>query len=372
MESVASRMEVKRMACRCKGYGCTDSNHRILGERRPGKFFLAGKAAARDRNLSWIAEGILTYLLSLHPHTKITVGNLIELKRAGRSATRSAIHQLEQYGYLFRRRTQDSHGRFDYVVEVYASPDLNPRHLTKKVECSRLRKSESGEPDAILPRADSPPAGTRIPVGRPKTVHLPNGRLLVTGHITDHKIERRENEELLDETNDHVRYLDEHQNGQTHTHRDVVTDRTIAKDAQGGVCAYAPINKEYEPNPWHIEPYSHTDVFKYINRLIKQGRRIHTPEGLVNKILKEKDPHTYTQIKGVLEEILREEQTERQRQDCDMRERAKYEADLRARIKQFQAKQPQAEERETERELEDARARESARQTLEAQSAAHG
>lgn len=73
----------------------------------------------RDLNLSLKAKGLLSQMLSLPENWDYTLSGLCTINRESRDAIRSAINELEQAGYIERRQTTDSRGRFssnEYVI----------------------------------------------------------------------------------------------------------------------------------------------------------------------------------------------------------------------------------------------------------------
>ena len=73
----------------------------------------------RDMSLSLKAKGLLSQMLSLPENWDYTLSGLCTINRESRDAIRSAINELEQAGYIERRQTTDSRGRFssnEYII----------------------------------------------------------------------------------------------------------------------------------------------------------------------------------------------------------------------------------------------------------------
>ena len=73
----------------------------------------------RDKRLSLKAKGLLSQMLSLPEDWDYTLAGLSYINRESKDAVRSAINELEQYGYIERRQTTDERGKFsvnEYVI----------------------------------------------------------------------------------------------------------------------------------------------------------------------------------------------------------------------------------------------------------------
>lgn len=82
----------------------------------------------RDTGLSLTAKGLLSQMLSLPDNWDYTLAGLAQINREGKSAIRSAVNELEQAGYIRRRRVKGADGKFsgnEYIIHeqpVSASP----------------------------------------------------------------------------------------------------------------------------------------------------------------------------------------------------------------------------------------------------------
>lgn len=83
-----------------------------------------------DYTLSYKAKGILSEILSLPPTWDYTLAGLAALANDGIDSVRSGIKELENSGYVNRKRTRDELGRMsknEYVV--YERPEDNPEFM---------------------------------------------------------------------------------------------------------------------------------------------------------------------------------------------------------------------------------------------------
>ena len=72
-------------------------------KNKDNPYVMISKAAIQDERLSWKDTGLLTYLLSLPDDWTIYIHEIINHKKDGVTATRTAIRHLQQFGYLEKR-----------------------------------------------------------------------------------------------------------------------------------------------------------------------------------------------------------------------------------------------------------------------------
>lgn len=101
----------------------------IVRSKRPEKHFtVIGNEIIRDKTLSWRARGILVYLLSQPDDWKTTAAHLTAVGLEGRDAVRIALVELQDRGYLQRRKHQDDRGRWTTAIYVFDDPQ-NPQPI---------------------------------------------------------------------------------------------------------------------------------------------------------------------------------------------------------------------------------------------------
>lgn len=100
----------------------------------------------RDLRLSLQGRGLLGTILSLPPNWTFSVRGLTSICREGESCIRSTLKELEQLGYLTRKRTRGKDGKYGTVEYTFYERSLyiddNP-HV--------------GNPDVDLPVEDNTP-----------------------------------------------------------------------------------------------------------------------------------------------------------------------------------------------------------------------
>lgn len=91
----------------------------------------------RDSALSLKAKGLLSQMLSLPEEWDYTLSGLAAINKEGVDAIRAGVQELEQAGYIQRRRTQNPDGTFsgnEYVIyeqPVFSDPSLDNPTMEK-------------------------------------------------------------------------------------------------------------------------------------------------------------------------------------------------------------------------------------------------
>ena len=105
----------------------------------------------RDKRLSLKAKGLLSQMLSLPEDWDYTLAGLCYINRESKDAIRTAIHELEQAGYIHRRQTTDSGGKFaGNVYTIYERPQGPPLWEPSS------EKPSSGNPTTGKPMPEKP------------------------------------------------------------------------------------------------------------------------------------------------------------------------------------------------------------------------
>ena len=118
----------------------------------------------KDRRLSYKAKGLMSTILSLPPDWDYTLSGLAVIAADGNDSVRSALCELERYGYLIRYQRRDELGRMsvnEYVV--YECPEENPDYNPEPTEdtenphtVKKPRHSESGYAKPFSPSLENP------------------------------------------------------------------------------------------------------------------------------------------------------------------------------------------------------------------------
>ncbi len=116
----------------------------------------------KDRRLSYKAKGLLSEMLSLPPDWDYTLSGLAVIAADGLDGVRSAVRELEKYGYLVRTQSRDERGRMSVnEFVVYENPADNPDYIPDEnvgksdVENS-VENAKNGSVKAKSPLSENP------------------------------------------------------------------------------------------------------------------------------------------------------------------------------------------------------------------------
>ena len=77
----------------------------------------------KDRRLSIKAKGLLSMMLSFSDDWQYSLNGLAAVSKEGLTAIRTTVQELEDNGYLVRRRLRNEQGRLSSVeYDIYEEP----------------------------------------------------------------------------------------------------------------------------------------------------------------------------------------------------------------------------------------------------------
>ena len=107
----------------------------VRGPRPSNNFTILPNRVLRDHRLTWRARGILVYLLSQPPGWQVRSEHLTTVGLEGRDAVRTALRELEAFGYIHRARRQNPDGRWTSLTIVSETPHVgNPVDIPAETE----------------------------------------------------------------------------------------------------------------------------------------------------------------------------------------------------------------------------------------------
>ncbi len=125
----------------------------------------------KDRRLSLKAKGLLSVILSLPPEWDYTVTGLAYIVAEGANSVRTAVQELESFGYITRRQGRDDLGRMSAnEYHVYEDPRQNPDYsceenlenssMSEKADNIFLASPSADKPLTENPSTDKPTTAT--------------------------------------------------------------------------------------------------------------------------------------------------------------------------------------------------------------------
>lgn len=90
--------------------------------KKSGSYVQIDNCSIRDTRLSWKAKGLLAYLLSLPDDWRINGEHLATQGPDGISSVRSGLKELENAGYLHRKRIRTAEGKFRWDISLLETP----------------------------------------------------------------------------------------------------------------------------------------------------------------------------------------------------------------------------------------------------------
>lgn len=98
----------------------------------------------RDRNLSFKAKGLLSFMLSLPEDWDYSLKGLCAISKENRDAIRSTLKELQDNHYLEIEKIRGDKGYFEYNYLIYEKP-----HFAEQ-------ENENNDPDMENPHLDNP------------------------------------------------------------------------------------------------------------------------------------------------------------------------------------------------------------------------
>ena len=77
----------------------------------------------QDKNLSYKAKGLLSYMFSLPDNWKFTISGIARNSKESEKTIRTILKELEAHKYLVIEKKQNKLGRFVYEYFIYEIPD---------------------------------------------------------------------------------------------------------------------------------------------------------------------------------------------------------------------------------------------------------
>lgn len=119
---------------------------------KDAKYFSASNEVFNDKRISWETRGLMGYLLSKPNDWTMRMTDLLKQGPAKEFKLRRMLAEARLYGYMSRIRVAQEDGTFDWITNVYESPNLNPAPSKGFIKVTSSRFSTSGSSTSGKPR----------------------------------------------------------------------------------------------------------------------------------------------------------------------------------------------------------------------------
>ncbi len=132
-----------------------------VATNRDHPYVMLDKRLTEDPSLSWKAKGLMAYMLSRPDGWQIRVTDLVRRSDDGEYAVKSGLRELEQRGYLIRKRRHDAAtGRFLGVTLTVYEESVPSSSAGAHAECAPATAPPPYDPPQTqAPRTELPRTG---------------------------------------------------------------------------------------------------------------------------------------------------------------------------------------------------------------------
>lgn len=136
----------------------------IIRVEKQRKYTCVSNVPLRDARLSLKARGLITYCLSLPDNWSYSVSGLVKvIGSEGKSSIQSALRELEECGYLIRKRLHDADGKFtgtEYILfEEPQHKEKQPLAENQSMVAGVERTPFTDFPSTVNPSVEKPSTG---------------------------------------------------------------------------------------------------------------------------------------------------------------------------------------------------------------------
>lgn len=121
--------------------------NKISIKKKTDNFVILDKEALNDKNLSWKAKGLHSYLMSLPDDWVLFISDLENRSSDGRDSTRGAINELLEAGYMERVQKKEKGKFMGYDYSIYEKPQTDKPQRENRSGKTVNGLPENGKPD---------------------------------------------------------------------------------------------------------------------------------------------------------------------------------------------------------------------------------
>jgi len=130
-------------------------NMPVFRAEKVNDYAVIAKHHLKNKALSYKAKGLMTFMLSLPEDWDYSQAGLAKLSSDGVDSVRSGIKELEEHGYLTRRRIRDAAGKLGDIEYTIHEIPLTP-HDGKPDKQTREPPSKPKIPTSSKPKLENP------------------------------------------------------------------------------------------------------------------------------------------------------------------------------------------------------------------------
>lgn len=97
----------------------------VFRTKKMNNFVIMSNYHLRDKNLSFKAKGLLSYMLSLPDDWNYSIPGLISKAKENKTSIKNALDELKKYGYLDIKKiypNQTESKKIEYIYNIYELP----------------------------------------------------------------------------------------------------------------------------------------------------------------------------------------------------------------------------------------------------------
>lgn len=111
----------------------------------------------RNKKLSLKAKGLMSLMLSLPENWDYTTKGLASICRDGVDSISSAIKELEENGYIIRRRLRNKNGQLTNIeYTIFEQPSFIPKRENPEQVKPKQQKPKRENPEQVKPKQENP------------------------------------------------------------------------------------------------------------------------------------------------------------------------------------------------------------------------
>ncbi|WP_214720695.1 DnaD domain protein [Exiguobacterium sp. s192] len=145
--------------------------------QKKDNYVVIDKTLLNNRELSWKAKGLHSYLMSLPDDWKVQEADLVKRSKDGKESTRSAIKELIEAGYIKRISIREKGKIKSWEFVVYELPTFDVEVADEPKPNEVPNESKPNEPQSENPKVAQPDSGfpdvEKPDVGKPDLENPP-------------------------------------------------------------------------------------------------------------------------------------------------------------------------------------------------------